>query len=132
MKRLSKAVKEEAMQGMAASIRAAKIEADFDRLWKHCSHVVAMLNKLKSNSTLRLTFDSQKKFRRIEINAFYFTEKGYHQTTPVCSLFWEIREEQSTFAMRETLTELENELTEYFQKIDEYYADETTANTPYV
>lgn len=132
MKRLSKAVKEEALQGMAASIKAAKTEVDFDRLWKHCSHVVAMLNKLKSNSTLRLTFDTQKKFRRIEINAFYFTEKGYHQTTPVCSLFWEIREEQTTFSMRETLFELENELTEYFQKIQDYYADETTAYTPYV
>lgn len=132
MKRLSKAVKEEAMQHMAAAIRTAKISPDFDRLHVFCIIVVADLNKLKSNSTLRLTFDSQKKFRRLEINAFYFTEKGYHQTTPVCSLFWEIREEQTTFAMRETLTELENQLTEYFQKIDDYYADETTAYTPYV
>lgn len=132
MKRLSKSVKEEALQGMAATIKAAKIEADFDRLWKHCAELAAYLHRLKSTATVRLTFDSQKKFRRIEINAFYFTEKGYHQTTPVCSLFWEIREEQTTFAMRETLFELENELTEYFQKIDDYYADETTAYTPYV
>ena len=132
MKRFSKAVKEEAMQRMAAAIRTAKNSPDFDKLHVFCIIVVADLNKLKSNATLRLTFDTQKKFRRLEINAFYFTEKGYHQTTPVCSLFWEIREEQTTFAMREMLTELENQLTEYFQKIDEYYADETTAHTPYV
>lgn len=132
MKRLSKLVKEEAMQGIAAAIKAAKNETDFDRLWKHCAHVVAYLHILKSTTTLRLTYDSKKMFSRIEINAFYFTEKGYHQTTPVCSLFWEIREEQTTFAMRETLYELENQLTEYFQKIDDYYADQTTAHTPYV
>lgn len=132
MKRLSKEVKEKVMQSMASTIKAAKTEVNFDRLWADCSRVVACLHKLKSTTTLRLTFDSQKKFRRLEINAFYFTEKGYHQTTPVCSLFWEIREEQTTFAMRETLTELENQLTEYFQKIDEYYADETTAHTPYL
>lgn len=132
MNRLSKAVKEEALQRMAVAIRGARFEFNFDSLWVHCSCVVACLHKLKSTTTLRLTFDSQKKFRRLEINAFYFTEKGYHQTTPVCSLFWEIREEQTTFSMRETLTELENELTEYFQKIDDYYADQTTAHTPYL
>lgn len=132
MKRLSKAVKEEAMQGIAASIKAAKTEVSYDRLWVHCSRVVACLHRLKSSTTLRLTFDTQKKFRRIEINAFYFTEKGYHQYNSVSSLFWEIQEEQTTYSMRETLTELENQLTEYFQKIDDYYADETTAYTPYV
>lgn len=132
MNRLRKSDKEEAMKRMADAIKAAKRSPYFDSLHAYCTVVVACLHKLKSTTTLRLTFDSQKKFRRLEINAFYFTEKGYHLTTPVSALFWEIREEQTTYSMRETLTELENQLTEYFQKIDDYYAEETTAYTPYV